>query len=310
MNKTRTLTEGAIMLALFAILLFISIYVPIISLVSILFLPLPFIIYSRKYALKHSLLLFIAAVFTSSFVGTILSVPFAFLFGLTGIVIGYFLKKSKGVLPVFIAGSFTFLINLLLIYIGIITLLDIDLSAAFQEYKDQAIKQAKAMFHAVGQTPDARLFEELDATISLLKTLTPSILVFSSFFTVLVILLVQYPILKRLKLEIPEWAPFRQLQLPKSLLWYYLFTLIFMLVLDMEEGTYLYNALLNLYFLLQILLIVQGLSFIYFYGYVKKWPKAIPIIITILSPILSLLLRILGIIDLGFNLRGHLERKS
>ncbi len=53
-----------------------------------------------------------------------------------------------------------------------------------------------------------RLFEELDATISLLKTLTPSILVFSSFFTVLVILLVQYPILKRLKLEIPEWHSF------------------------------------------------------------------------------------------------------
>ncbi len=144
MNKTRTLTEGAIMLALFAILLFISIYVPIISLVSILFLPLPFIIYSRKYALKHSLLLFIAAVFTSSFVGTILSVPFAFLFGLTGIVIGYFLKKSKGVLPVFIAGSFTFLINLLLIYIGIITLLDIDLSAAFQEYKEPSYKTSES----------------------------------------------------------------------------------------------------------------------------------------------------------------------
>ncbi|WP_052137897.1 hypothetical protein [Heyndrickxia ginsengihumi] len=56
MKKTRMLTEGAMLAAIFAVLMLVFLYVPIIGGVSMLFLILPFLIYGAKYPLKYSLL--------------------------------------------------------------------------------------------------------------------------------------------------------------------------------------------------------------------------------------------------------------
>ncbi|KAB8136838.1 DUF2232 domain-containing protein [Gracilibacillus oryzae] len=68
--------------------------------------------------------------------------------------------------------------------------------------------------------------------------------------------------------------------------------------------------LVNVSHLAGILLILQGLSFIFHYSYVKTKSKAVPIVsilIVVFFPIMGLYLaRILGIIDLGFELKKRI----
>lgn len=48
MKNAHKLTEGALFLAIFAVLLLITIYIPVLGVVVNLFIPLPFIMFSAK----------------------------------------------------------------------------------------------------------------------------------------------------------------------------------------------------------------------------------------------------------------------
>jgi len=67
----------------------------------------------------------------------------------------------------------------------------------------------------------------------------------------------------------------------------------------------------NLLMIVGIALMLQGFSFIFYFAHIKRIAKAVPILIviaTILFPgILLYFIRILGIIDIGFRLRGRLK---
>ncbi|MEH6878471.1 DUF2232 domain-containing protein, partial [Priestia megaterium] len=97
-------------------------------------------------------------------------------------------------------------------------------------------------------------------------------------------------------------------------LWYYLIALILTFpMFNFEQGSFMYIVILNMLALLQMLVVLQGISFIFYFSYQKGYAKAIPIVVTILAliiPIILQIVRILGIIDLGFNLRKQLDTKK
>ena len=145
----------------------------------------------------------------------------------------------------------------------------------------------------------------------MLDTLTPSLFVLIALFGVLLIELVSFPIVKRFGVKVESWRPFREIVLPKSILWYYLLTMLASFALNPEEGTYWYMALMNIGFLLQMLMVLQGLSLISYFCYKKGISKAVPIfavVFTFIIPIFLSIVRILGIIDLGFDLRKRFNK--
>jgi uncharacterized protein YybS (DUF2232 family) len=80
--------------------------------------------------------------------------------------------------------------------------------------------------------------------------------------------------------------------------------------IQVQEGSYLYIAILNLNLILPIIMTIQGFSFLFLYCYKKEYPKFIPIVVVVLSifiPFLFSLMSFLGIIDLGFSLRNRLK---
>ncbi|MEH7558544.1 DUF2232 domain-containing protein, partial [Priestia megaterium] len=82
---------------------------------------------------------------------------------------------------------------------------------------------------------------------------------------------------------------------------------------NIEQGTFMYVAIINIVMGLQMLVVLQGISFIFYFSHQKGYAKAIPIVVTILAliiPIILQIVRILGIIDLGFNLRKQLDTKK
>lgn len=313
MKNAHKLTEGALFLAIFAVLLLITIYIPVLGVVVNLFIPLPFIMFSAKNDRKSSLVLLLGAIFISFIVGTVLAIPLALSYGLTGIVIGDFIREKKSRVAGFIAGSMTFLMTLVIQYVISVVFLEMDIIQETMQIFEQSISQAMNMLEAFGQAPDPQMVEQFETSVEMLKVLVPSIFVMLSFTTVFIIELLSFPIAKRFGIAVPKWKSFQELRLPKSLLWYYLLVLIISILLNPEQGTFLYTATMNLSFILQLFMVLQGLSFIYYLSYVKEMPKIIPILVTVFTfifPIVLYIVRILGIIDLGFDLRKRLETKK
>ncbi|HLO12665.1 MAG TPA: YybS family protein [Pseudoneobacillus sp.] len=312
MKNAHRLTQGAVLLAVFAVLLLISLYVPFLGLVSIWFLPLPFIYIAWKNDLKGIVVFFVASIFLSFIVGTLFAIPMTFLFGATGIALGYLVQKNKSRTAILMISSLVFLMITLILYGAAVTLFKFNFIAEATSMLKQAYDASFEILNATGQASEAnKLKERLDEMLKLIGTLLPSLFVVGSFINVFLLQLFNFSILKRFGMNLSHWKPFRELSLPKSILWYYLITAILTLLLKPDEGSYLYTALWNLAYVLQILLVIQGLSLVYFISELKGWAKAIPIIATVfalLLPIILYIIRILGIIDLGFDLRKRLKK--
>ncbi|WP_052302389.1 YybS family protein [Bacillus sp. SG-1] len=311
MKNARTLTEGALLLAIFTVLLLLSAYIPVISLIATVFLMLPFIIYSEKHGLKPGLTMLSAAVVISLLTGAFfVTVPLTLSFGTTGIIIGWMLKNDKSKMAIYMASSFIFLISIVIEYVVSILLLNMNIIEEvleqFQHIMDEAIETAEQL----GQPLPQDNIEELQTVTELIEVLTPTLFLTTAFVLMFIIININFPLLKKLGVRSAKFPPFRNWKLPQSIVWYYLITLILMIFTKPEIGTYLHWALYNLFYVLQLLLVVQGFSFIYFFAHLKKWPKGLLILITVLSFPLVNFVRILGIIDLGFDLRQRLQRKS
>jgi len=309
LKNVHKLTEGAILLAAYAVMLLITIYVPILGAVVNLFLSLPFIMFAAKHNRQSSIVFMVAATLLSLIVGTFFAIPLTLAYGLTGIVMGDFVRNQKGRAAVFLSGSITFLLTLVIQYAVAVALFKMDFIKQSIDLVRESVDQSMNMLESLGQEPNGALIEQLNAGIDLLQSLVPSMFVMISLATVFLIQLVSFPILKRFGVKIGEWKSFRELMLPRSLMYYFLVALLASLFIQAEDGGYFHLALTNILFILQLLLVIQGLSFIWFYSHLKGWPKVLPIIITIfifIMPFLLYIVWILGIIDLGFDLRKRI----
>nr|WP_239587560.1 YybS family protein [Bacillus pakistanensis] len=298
------------MLAIFAVLTLITIYIPVIGVLSSLVLIFPVLYFASKHRLRISLILLVGCILISFIMGSILAIPLAIIYGTTGVVMGWYIKEQKSKISLLIASGFTLLINLVIQYVISILFFNFDLINDMIKILEKSFDQSIEMMKSFGQTPDPRMVDQMNFYLDMIGILTPSFFLMMAFINAFIIIWVNFPILRRLGVETPKFKPFREWQLPKSFLWYYLIILILSIVLQPEKGDYSFWALQNISYVLQVLMVIQGLSFIYYFAYIKKWTKGLLVLITILSlPLLSIV-RILGIIDLGFNLRQRLQRKS
>lgn len=313
MKNVHKLTEGAVLLAAFAVLMLITMYVPVLGLVSNLFLAVPFILFGVKNTRLYSFVFLIAAILLSLIVGTLLAIPLTFTYGLTGLVIGQLIKEKKSRISSFITATLVFLATILIQFGASIVFFNINFIKDSINLLRDSLNQSRGIIEGIGQGSGEKVIQQFEQSLVLLETITPSLFVLIALVGVLLIEVVSFPIVKRFGIEISNWKPFREMVLPKSILWYYLLAMLASFILNPEEGSYWYTALINLGFLLQLLLILQGLSLVFYFCHRKGMSKAVPITIivfTFLIPIFLSIVRILGIIDLGFELRKRLEKSE
>lgn len=311
MKETKKLTEGAILLAIYIVMLLLFLYVPLIGTIISFILPVSFIYFSSKNHLKDSLLLLVAATILTFIVGGIFSIPITIAYGSTGIVIGWFIKEKKDRVIQYLSATVVFLVNLVLIYAISVVFLKVNIFDELIEILNESVEQSENILKMMGQSVDNNITESLNELVSIIQTLLPTFLVMAAALVVLLMIMICIPIVRKLGIDVEKAPPFRELSMPKSLLWYYLIVMLITLFVDLEKGTYIYTTIFNLFYILQTLMLIQGISFLFYYSHMKKISIAIPIIGTIFSfliPILSSFIRILGIIDLGFNLRQRISK--
>jgi uncharacterized protein YybS (DUF2232 family) len=309
MKQTRALTEGAILLAIFILLLLVSLYIPVFGIIFSIFLPVPFILYTMRHDVRNAALVFACSLLLSFIIGSFVALGFAFLFGPSGIVIGELWKNRKSRYFTFLLGTITYLISIVALYAASILFFHVNMIQEMEQMMNELLKTVSETMSSLGQAQNEKAIERLQQMVDLIPYVMPTTFLFSAAFLSFLTTLTAAPIVKRLGYQIEPWPPFRLLVFPKSLLWYYLIVLI-LSMLPLEQGSYLFTAVLNISIVLQWCLIIQGLSFIYFYAHEKGWTKSIPIALTIcifILPFLLNIVRILGIIDLGFDLRKRLK---
>ncbi|MGM7703267.1 YybS family protein [Pseudalkalibacillus sp. Hm43] len=308
MNRTRALTEGAILASVYAVLFLITLYIPVLSIVTLFLLSLPFILYTVRHGFKKSLLFFATTLVLSVIVGSLAAINVPILFGSVGIVLGHLYRKKSGMFAVLLGATLTYLVNFVLIYVMSIILLDINLATQLKESLEESIRLTEEVGGMLGGDVEQTV-GQLRELLSIVPYILPALIVILSVFFAFLTVVVSNLFLKRFKIEIPDWKPFRYWSFPKSIIWYYL-AVILLFLTNPEEGSALYIITMNLYLVLEIVLVIQGLAFIYFYFWKKNKGKTIPVLITIslfIIPVGFYVIRILGIIDLGFDLRNRIK---
>ena len=71
-------------------------------------------------------------------------------------------------------------------------------------------------------------------------------------------------VLRKLKHDVIPWPKFKDIQLPKSIVWYYVIFILLSTFIKVEPTSYLHMVFSNLYVIFALLLVLQGLTFITF----------------------------------------------
>ncbi|WP_028400751.1 YybS family protein [Ectobacillus panaciterrae] len=310
MKNTRWITEGAVLLAVFVILLLASMYIPVLNIVFLLALPLPFIIFAIRNELKYTWILLIAASLITVVVSSPFNIATSLTFGTTGIVLGSMYKRQKKPTDILLAGTIVYIVNFVVLYIVSVLFFEYNFIQEIQDMLKQSLQSAEQIIEATGVQVNKKQLEQLKQLPTLIGYAIPAMLVMGGLMMSWLTIIISAPILKRLRFDVQPWPPFRNVNLPKSVLVYYVIFVIIATFVKIEEGSYLYIALLNLNLIFPLLMAIQGFSVVAFFCHLKGYPKAVPIILFILSffiPILFSLVSFLGIIDLGFSLRNRFK---
>ncbi|PGO26462.1 hypothetical protein CN984_17480 [Bacillus cereus] len=310
MKNSKFITEGAALLAIYAMLLLISLYIPILGTVVTFALPLPFILLMIRYALPNAFVIFTAAFLIAVIVGQPIGLVKTVVFGLMGIVLGYMYKKQRKPLEILITGSLAYLIGIMLIYVASIKFFNIDFIKQIQNMFNESVVQSEKIASAVGMPVSKEQKELLAQMNDILQIIFPSILVMASVCLSWVTVIISGSVLRKLKHDVIPWPKFKDIQLPKSIVWYYVIFILLSTFMKVEPTSYLHMVFSNLYVIFALLLVLQGLTFITFLAHKKGFTKGVPIIsfiVCMFIPMLFPLVTILGIIDLGISLRSKMQ---
>ncbi|HHQ2463536.1 YybS family protein [Bacillus cereus group sp. MYBK245-2] len=290
-------------------LLFISMYVPILGTVVTFALPLPFILLTIRYKLSNAFVIFTAAFLIVVFVSQPIGLVKTVVFGLMGIVLGCMYKKQRKPLEILITGSLAYLISIMLIYVASIKFFNIDFIKQIQNMFNKSVVQSEKIASVAGM-PISKEQKELFVQMNdILQVVFPSILVMVSVCLSWITIIISGSALKKLKHDVIPWPKFKDIQLPKSIVWYYVIFILLSTFIKVEPTSYLHMVFSNLYVIFALLLVLQGLTFITFLAHSKGFTKGVPIISFIACmfiPMLFPLVTILGIIDLGISLRSKI----
>lgn len=307
-NQTKAITQGAMMIALFLMLVAVAFYVPIINLIALIFAPLPLAWYSATYNRNSSVGVTIVAIIASLFIGNILILPLSLILAATGFIIGDCLRQKKSKIYLFLATGTVLLLTFAVQYMVLVRFFNIDfieqgLTLARETYEMSFEYSASITGQEVPKEQLLQMFETLEMIM-------PSSITIGVFALAFMMISVILPILKRLKVEVPKFAPFRDMRLPRAILWYYLIVLSINLFIQPEYGTAFYMVILNLSIILWVLLTLQGISLIHYTIDTFNYPTFLKVLATILAIPLYSFVVLIGIVDLGFNLRDWIKEKS
>ncbi len=291
----------------------VTIFLPFTEIFTIMLMPIPIIL----LMLHGERVLFYVTVMVLFFLSFIIypavSIPITFLALISGIMIGFSIQKKQHPYETWLKGTAGYLFGLVGAYAFIEIVLQYSIADSYKEMMNESLNRTRELFETVGMIQlSIEDFELIREQMLGVLQLIPFILVVISMVLALITQWLTYKWLNRTAEKKYVFPAFRNFQLPKLILWIYFITLMLSLMGGNNDATLFYDIIMNVSNLAGTLLILQGLSFIFYYSYVKVKSTALPIVsilVLVFFPFIGFyFVRILGIIDLGFDLKKRITK--
>ncbi len=310
MDQSKKITDGALLMAVYIILLLLTMYVPLFVLVGMFLIPIPFVVYASRYSYKATLVLVLLSFLLSIMFATVISLPLTLLASLTGTVIGTSIYKKNSSYEIWAKGALAYLVGFVLLFIVSQVVLIIDWQAEINRMVDESMEVSETLFKEAGLEEQAtEQIELIREQMKLVTLMLPASLAVASIILAFLTQWMSYLIMNRVFQEKYRFPPFAAFNLPMSLFWLYFLTL-FVSLFTTGEQTNFAIIISNAGIILGSLMVIQGLSFIVFYSKYKGLPKVLMVFMLIFALILLPIVRLLGVIDLGFQLKRRLSLKA
>ncbi|VWA43810.1 hypothetical protein, partial [Bacillus altitudinis] len=312
-KQTKALVEGAIMISIFAVMTLFYLYVPLLSIIFFMAAPIPIILYTIRHGLKKGLAAGAIGIVISFLIGSINGLLSAPMLIAVGVGMGVFYSRRQPGQAI-ITGALIYLFSFLIYFVVSVQLFQVDILGVAKESIDQIMPMVESTLKQSGASDQdiakqLKQFREMQDTA--LNSLPVALLIFVTLMSFVNHWFVR-PLIKRFVPDMPALKKFKDMRLPKSMVWYYLLTLLLMLI-QPEKGSFLSLVQTSAFQILFILVLIQGFSFIFYYCHEKNISKVVPIfavVLTILFPPIGVIVRIIGIADIGFDLREKVKTNN
>ncbi|MGN7282784.1 YybS family protein [Bacillus altitudinis] len=313
MKQTKALVEGAIMISIFAVMTLFYLYVPLLAIIFFMAAPIPIILYTIRHGLKKGIAAGAIGIVISFLIGSINGLLSAPMLIAVGIGMGVFYSRRQPGQAI-ITGALIYLFSFLIYFVVSVQLFQVDILGVAKESIDQIMPMVESTLKQSGTSDQdiakqLKQFREMKDTA--LNSLPVTLLIFVTLMSFVNHWFVR-PLIKRFVPDMPTLKKFKDMRLPKSMVWYYLLTLLLMLI-QPEKGSFLSLVQTSAFQILFILVFIQGFSFIFYYCHEKNISKVVPIfavVLTILFPPIGVIVRIIGIADIGFDLREKVKTNN
>lgn len=311
MNSNQ-LTHGAISALVYFILLFMFIYIPILTIFVLFLLPVPFVVHTYRFGSRSTLLVGLGCLLLTV-AATHLFVIFTTIMAISvGCVMGYYyVKKENAFFPI-LSGMIVYLGNYLLFFFIMYVFLDVNIVEVLEQFSKDAVilSEDQSGFLQIPLNDD--IYENYEVVVANIMDRIPGLMMLFALLMASAHHVISRPLLSKLGEQPQCLPPIKEWNLPKSLLYYYLVAIILVLLDVAEPGGAFYYMVVNMHMVLEFLLLIQGLTFIAHYADVKQWGRA-PLIIGIICsflPVFSMIIRIFGILDIGLGLKERTKKSD
>lgn len=318
MQDTRSLVESSLLVALSVVLFLASHFLPLVGIVISFFCPVPLVILGLKVPAEKALLgAFVAAVLITMFMGLLGGVFFLFGFAIMGVALGMFGRRIQKASDIVFYG---FLVSLSckLVLMALVKLLTgINPFAIDPDLITKSLDNALAVFsNGYGEAFLESMKAQAETMSRLMVHILPAILIAASFFDCAVSFVISEKVARRFKvLSLPPIPSFGTWRFPRSVLLAFFASFILSFFAGKGNNIDMLAVLsLNLKVLSMMIFLIQGLATLWYILAnflninARKWLGVMILAFSLLVPILSTIVIMLGFFDMLIDLRVKIRR--
>lgn len=297
------------MLALFTILLAGAFFIPFFGNIIMIFVPLPIMLYRLRYDRTSTVFVAIAGTILSLIVGGIWLVPFAVMFGLLAFLIAESVIVGKSKLYTFMASGLFFIVIGVLVYLIAALVFEVNAIDSLMAMLKESETQFKASLESLGALPES--YEKIvEEAFTMYRSAIPAVFILSVYVFTLIMVIPNFEVLRRLGHQVPKFPPFREMRLPVITIFIYGLIIILPWIMEMNPDSSAYLLYVNATLILRFLLLLQGLALIHYFMYKMKLPAVVTVLSTIFALLFSPITTLLGILDIGVNIRAWIGKDN
>jgi|GEM_PF-4866123 len=317
-QKNSLLYSGLLFLALYFGILALFLFVDLINIIAYFFLPFPFIWFIYKVGVRNaflgSIVAFALSVVLSSLIGNFSIIILTIMFASVGLIMGIFYKQNKGALAPVMAGMLTYLFYFIVFFIISVYVYEFNLTKFAEAYLNTVIEMRETTEDFLELPLDENQISLYKEYITYITSGFPALMITVAMVLTALHHMVQWRVLRRLKYEVDSLPPFRDWIFPKTILWYYLISMLLIFLGFMDPESSLFPIIFNLHYILEFVMFLQGLAVISYFSYHKRMSVLLPVLTVILAflipPIILMIVRLVGIFELGFGVRSRIKKKE